>query len=364
MILMNDFRSEPDELRSEMKRAVERVIDSGWYVLGDEVKSFEKSWSETCGIFHSVGVGNGMDAIEISLRALDIGPGDEVITTPMTAFATILAIYRAGATPVLADIDEESGLMSLNSAERCVSKKTKAVVLVHLYGQIRSIDKWVDFCDTNKIYLIEDCAQAHLSKSNDRTAGNFGIAGAYSFYPTKNLGAPGDAGVLVTNNSNIHEIALKLRNYGQSSRYYHPLIGLNSRLDEIQAAILNVRLHWLSQFTNTRQRIASMYQEHINNPKIINLAKPESAQSHVYHLYVVLCNERDELQQHLTSNEIQTLIHYPVPAHLQESCDDIKRDSQGLFYSEKHASCCLSLPCHPQMSELDVKNVIDVVNSF
>ena len=205
-----------------MLDAAKRVIDSGWYVLGKEVEAFEEKWATACGVVHAVGVGNGMDAIEIALRALGIGHGDEVITTPMTAFATVLAIMRSGATPVLADIDPNTALLSHDSAERCISPRTRAVVLVHLYGQIRDMDAWEAFCNRHGISLVEDCAQAHLAQWKNRTAGSFGEIGAYSFYPTKNLGALGDAGILVTNNAKLAEAAGRLRNYGQSVRYHHP----------------------------------------------------------------------------------------------------------------------------------------------
>jgi len=364
MILMNDFKAEPKELRDSMLNAVSRVLNSGWYVLGKEVEKFEKKWSQTCQTEFTLGVANGLDAIEIALRALNIGKGDEVITTPMTAFATVLAVIRAGATPVLADINLDTGLLSVDSARRCLSKKTKAVLLVHLYGQIRNMDLWQSFCDENNIYLIEDCAQAHLASSNGKVAGSFGIFGAFSFYPTKNLGAPGDAGALTTNDYALKEKASYLRNYGQSKRYYHPELGLNSRLDEIHAAILSERLKWLPQFNHSRQIIANSYYTGLTNPAVKLMALPESSSSHVHHLFVINCEKRDKLQSYLYDKGIQTLIHYPIPVHHQEPCINIKRDPFGLKASEIHASTCLSIPCHPQMSDADVQKVVDSINSF
>lgn len=364
MILMNNFQAEPPELTEAMLSATKRVLESGWYVLGKEVTEFEASWSQVCGTKDCVGVGNGMDAIEIILRTLQIGVGDEVITTPMTAFATVLAIIRSGATPVLADIDSETALLSLESVQRCLSKKTKAIVLVHLYGQVRNMKNWADFCDQQKLHLIEDCAQAHLASWRGRSAGNFGIAGAYSFYPTKNLGAIGDGGAIVTNNENLANSAKRLRNYGQSMRYHHPEIGTNSRLDELQAAMLMEKLRYLVEFTNRRKKIANTYHVKINNPKIGKLALPEEIDAHVYHLYVVFSDERDELARYLQKHNIHTLIHYPIPAHQQKSCKHLQRDPIGLFNSEKHAENCLSIPCHPQMSDEDVERVISVLNSF
>lgn len=364
MILMNDFKRDPLELRAAMLAAAHRVIESGWYVLGSEVAAFEEQWAALCGIAHGVGVGNGMDAIEIALRALDIGPGDEVITTPMTAFATVLAILRSGATPVLADIDSDSALLSRDSVARCLSNKTKAVLLVHLYGQIRAMADWQDFCRTQGIHLIEDCAQAHLATWQGKVAGSFGEAGAYSFYPTKNLGAIGDAGMLVTNNLAIAERASRLRNYGQSERYHHPELGMNSRLDEIQAAMLAERLKWLPEFTERRREIARAYREGISHPLVTQLAPPEEPSAHVYHLYVVTCPMREALQTHLKNIEIQALIHYPIPVQTQVPCQQFKRDPLGLSISESHATQCLSLPCHPQMSDEDVSRVVHSVNAF
>lgn len=364
MILMNDFKAEPDELRTAMVNAATRVLGSGWYILGNEVSSFERLWADACGSARGVGVGNGMDAIEIALRCLDIGQGDEVITTPMTAFATVLAIIRAGATPVLADIDPKTALLSLKSVERCITAKTKAVLLVHLYGQVRSMSAWVDFCKNAGLYLVEDCAQAHLASLSGKMAGSFGVAGAYSFYPTKNLGAPGDAGMLVTNDVLLADRAARYRNYGQNVRYHHSELGMNSRLDELQATILMERYKWLHQFTERRRYIANTYQKNIRNVQIRQLADSEEQFSHSYHLYVVTSKNRDELQAHLHANQIQSLCHYPVPIHQQVPCKKIRRDHMGLKASEDHAETCLSLPCHPQMTDIEIAQVVDAVNSF
>ncbi len=364
MILMNDFKAEPAQLREAMLGAARRVLESGWYVLGNEVAAFEKQWAQACGVEYGIGVGNGMDAIEIALRSLNVGPGDEVITTPMTAFATVLAILRAGATPVLADIDAETALLSRESVLRCLSHKTKAVVLVHLYGQVRAMSAWSDFCQTAGIYLLEDCAQAHLATWQGKVAGSFGAAGAYSFYPTKNLGAPGDAGMLVTRTASLAERAARLRNYGQSVRYHHGELGMNSRLDEMQAAMLTERLKWLQPFTERRRLIAAAYRAGIANPQVQQLTSPEEPAAHVYHLYVVTCPHRHELQAYLRAQGVQALIHYPVPVHEQIPCRALQRDPQGLIASENHAAQCLTLPCHPQMTEADVAQVIGAVNSF
>jgi len=364
MILMNDFKAEPQELREAMLKAVRRVMESGWYVLGNEVDTFEKQWANTCGVTYAVGVGNGMDAIEIALRALNVGPGDEVITTPMTAFATVLAIIRAGAIPVLADIDPHTALLSMESVRRCISPNTRAVLLVHIYGQIRGMDEWVEFCSRHGIFLIEDCAQAHLASFRGKIAGSYGVAGAYSFYPTKNLGALGDAGMLVTNDQQIALRASQLRNYGQSVRYHHPVLGMNSRLDEIHAAMLIERMKWLPESTRRRREIVDAYRVGIRNPEVRLLDAPQEPSAHVYHLFVVVSEQREALQAHLQQQQIQALIHYPIPVHAQEPCKNIARDPQGLGNSEWHAATCLSLPCHPHMTDKEVDVVISAINAF
>lgn len=364
MILMNGFRAEPEELRAAELAAVDRVLRSGWYVLGGEVKAFECQWAERCGLAHAVGMANGTDAIEIGLRAVGIGPGDEVITTPMTAFATVLAILRAGAVPVLADIDPTSGLLDVGSVERCIGPRSRAVLLVHLYGQVAHMDRWQALCTRRDILLLEDCAQAHLARWQGRVAGSIGSFGAYSFYPTKNLGAIGDAGALVTVDSGVAERSRVLRNYGQSVRYHHPVLGLNSRLDELQAALLLVRLGWLERFIARRREIAARYDASIANPAIRLLAQPAESENHVYHLYVVLCEERDRLAQHLKDRGVETLVHYPVPIHHQPAVRELRFDPRGLPAAEDHAARCLSIPCHPQLTAADLERVTGALNEF
>lgn len=364
MILMNDFKAEPEELLQGSLKALERVLRSGWYILGNEVRDFENAWARTCGSNHAIGVGNGMDAIEIGLRALGIGPGDEVITTTMTAFATVLAIVRAGATPVLADIDPTTALLSRASVESCISKRTRAVLLVHLYGQVRNMDGWIKLCADHKLFLLEDCAQSHLATAQGRIAGTFGEWGAYSFYPTKNLGALGDAGALVTNRDDIADEARVLLNYGQSRRYHHPKLGLNSRLDEIQAALLSVRLEYLARYTLRRQEIANIYFDQISNSEINLLAKPVELCNHVYHLFVVTCKNRDKLAEHMRSHGIETLIHYPIPIHRQAPCAEVIVAPQGVRNADKHAENCISIPCNPHLTESQLSQIIGVVNAF
>ena len=363
-VVMNDFRAEPAAMRAEMLDAARSVFESGWYVLGKQVTAFELAWAQTCCVAHAVGVGNGMDAIEIGLRALDIGAGDEVITTPMTAFASALAILRSGAVPVLADIDPATGLLDLLSVERCISPATKAVMPVHLYGQMGDMPAWAAFCASRGLHLVEDCAQAHLAKWQGKVAGTFGAVGAYSFYPTKNLGAIGDGGALITQSAELAARAANLRNYGQSERYHHSELGMNSRLDELQAALLLVKMKWLQEFTVRRRQIAGRFFAGISNPLIATLAAPADREAHVHHLFVVLSAERGRLLAHLQGAGVQALIHYPVPVHHQKPCSRIRTDPQGLRWAERHARQCVSLPCHPQMNDAQVEHVIDAINAF
>lgn len=364
MITMNGFKQEPEELLQRSLVATERVLRSGWYVLGNELKTFEAAWASRCGVSEAVGVGNGMDALEIGLTALGIGPGDEVITTPMTAFATTLAILRTGATPVFADIDPATALLDPASVERCITPRTRAVLLVHLYGQVRDMGRWLALCSSRGLLLLEDCAQAHLAAWEGRRAGSFGAWGGFSFYPTKNLGAIGDGGMLVTSDAAIAQRARTLRNYGQTERYHHPERGLNSRLDELQAALLSERLAWLEAFTQRRRAVARAYHQGLRHRELELLREPDAPQNHVYHLFVVRCERRDELSAFLRARGVESLSHYPVPVHMQKPCAEFPRDPRGLAEAERHARCCLSIPCHPQLTDEQVARVIDTINAF
>ncbi|MBF0628760.1 MAG: DegT/DnrJ/EryC1/StrS family aminotransferase [Magnetococcales bacterium] len=361
---MNHFLAEPKALRFAMRKAAARVIDSCRYVLDRECEKFEQRWCQTCGSRFGIGTGNGLDALEIALRALRIGPGDEVITTSMTAFATVLAILRAGAIPVLADIEPGTAVLAPESVQRCLTSRTRAVLLVHLYGRLARMDFWRDWCSSHNIALIEDCAQAHLACWQGSRAGSFGVISAFSFYPTKNLGALGDAGMIVTSDPELARRAAMLRNYGSEQRGQHPEAGVNSRLDEIQAAILLERLPWLEDFTRRRRAVASAYGQGIRNPQVQLPPQPEEESAHVHHLYVICCDSRLALAEHLRRHGIESAMHYPLPIHFQRPCADLPRDPQGLVYAEQHASSCLSLPCHPQMNQMEIARVIDTVNDF
>lgn len=364
MILMNDFKREEESLINAQLAGAERVLRSGWYVLGNEVSEFENEWSAWVGATHTVGVGNGMDALEIGIRSLGIGVGDEIITTPMTAFATVLSILRSGATPVLADIDPNTGILDAYSVESCITARTKAVMVVHLYGQSAPLDRFSLLAKSHGIALIEDCAQSHGAKWDGKPCGTWGAFGGWSFYPTKNLGAIGDGGALTTETQEIAAKSRRLRNYGQSIRYFHPEIGLNSRLDEIQAAFLRERLKYLSSWTERRREIATQFASSIDNSMVSVLPLPPQKERHVHHLFVVTSPVRDALQAHLKNDGIDSLCHYPVPVHHQDCCREIRIAPGGLAHAEHHAKTCLSIPCHPALTAAEIERIIDSVNRF
>ncbi len=360
----NDFKRDPEELLQAELSAVDEVLRSGWWVLGQNVQAFESAWAKCCEVTGSVGVANGLDAIEIGLRALGVEAGDEVITTSLTAYATTLAIQRCGAIPVFADIDPTTACLSLESAEQCLSSKTKALVFVHLYGRSTNLERFKNLCDLHSIHLVEDCAQAHLARSGSAAVGSFGAFAAWSFYPTKNLGAIGDAGALTSNNPSILEKARQHRNYGQTDRYHHDVAGMNSRLDEIQAAILLARLPYLRIWTDNRRRIASRYRSEINSPFLTFLAPPTSIEDHVYHLFVLKTDFRAFVQAALKDKGIGTLIHYPVPCHKQKALGVHRISPEGLMKTEQHCSQCLSLPIHPYLTFEEIDHVIASCNSL
>jgi dTDP-4-amino-4,6-dideoxygalactose transaminase len=363
-IAFNDFKRDPEDLVQAELAAVDDVIRSGWWVLGQQVKAFETAWAKRCMSVGCVGVANGLDAIEIGLRALGIGPGDEVITTSLTAYATTLAIQRCGAIPVFADIDPATACLCPSSIEKSIGAKTKALLVVHLYGRAADLPRLIALCKRHSIYLIEDCAQAHLAQSNDQSVGSFGAFGAWSFYPTKNLGAIGDAGAITSSNPELLEKALHLRNYGQKDRYHHVIAGMNSRLDELQAAILLQRLPYLDSWTTLRRQIACRYWDEIDNDFLVPLSRPDDSSNHVHHLFVVTANQREAVQRKLLERGVQTLIHYPVPSHMQKALGTHRLPLGGLPATEYHCNHCLSLPIHPYLSDAEVDHVIRSCNDL
>ena len=363
-VKMNDFSREPQDLKSCMSMAVQQVLDSGWLVSGPEVAAFERDWSQYLAAPHVVGVASGMAALELGLRGSGVGPGDEVVVTPLTAMASVMSIMNVGAIPVLADIDLTTGLMSLESAERCLSRRTRAIMLVHLFGLVSNMESWLALAEDADAILVEDCAQAHGALYKGVAPGNFGEFGAYSFYPTKNLGAAGEAGSVVTRSPEIKDAVASLRDYGQTAKYVHSRLGSNERLDEVQAALLRVRLRWLDRFVERRREIARAYRARIRNSKVVLLEPPEDEAQHAYHLFVVRTDHRSALNRHLEGRGIQSAIHYPVPAHQQEFGRKLLRDPRGLLASEEFAKSCLSIPCHPQITDSDAIHVIDALNDF
>lgn len=364
MVPFISLNRESRDLVQAQLSAVKEVLCSGQWILGEKVKEFENCWARYTNSVGAVGVGNGLDALEIALRTLGIGKGDEVVTTSMTAFATALAIQRCGAIPVFADINPSTACIDGESITRCLTEKTRAILVVHLYGRASNMSMIQTICKANKLFLVEDCAQAHGCYFEEKPLGSCSDIAAWSFYPTKNLGAVGDAGALTSNNLELIELARTLRSYGQSDRYHHVISGLNSRMDEVQAAILLTRLKFLDEWNNTRRHLASRYWSGISNPRFSFLSKPESPQEHVHHQFVIRCNERQRLQEYLFKNGISTIIHYPIPCHEQPAMSDYRCDPLGLQNTNMHAATCLSLPLHPFLKEVEQEYILAACNKF
>ena len=362
MIVMNDFRRQVAALRPELDRAIARVLESGWYILGEEVRAFEAELAAHVGAAHAVGVGNGMDAIELALRALDVGPGDEVITTPLSAFATALAIVRAGARPVFVDIDEESYALDPARVEAAITPRSRAIVPVHLYGQAADLEALGELARRRGLLLVGDAAQAHGATFGGRDVGGFGEAVAYSFYPTKNLGAFGDGGAVVTNDAARAARLRTLRDYGQAERYRHVERGLNSRLDELQAAILRVKLAGLSAQNRRRRALAERYRAALAGlPLVLPVEKPYGRS--VYHLFVVRCARRDALQRSLRERGVQTLVHYPVLLPHQPALQPLGITGSWPV-AERCAAELLSLPIYPELTDDEVDQVAAAAQDF
>jgi dTDP-3-amino-3,4,6-trideoxy-alpha-D-glucose transaminase len=350
----------PADDAAAVQAAVRRVIDRGWFILGPEVEAFETEFAAASGVPHAVGTGNGTDAIALSLRALGIGPGDEVITTPLSAAYTALAIIMAGARPVFADIDGERLTLDPAATEQAITPRTAAILPVHLYGQPADMPALAEVAGRHGLAIVEDCCQAHLARCAGRPVGAYGAAGAFSFYPTKNLGALGDGGAVVTTDGRLAERVKRLRNGGQTSRYHHVEPGVNSRLDEIQAAVLRARLPLLRQRTDERRAIAKAYRERLAGTSIV--VPPELDAGHVYHLFPVRSGARQALQAHLTSAGIETLVHYPVPIPRQPALSSA--DPAACPVADCVCSEVLSLPMHPRLRPQDVNEVAGAIRQF
>jgi dTDP-3-amino-3,4,6-trideoxy-alpha-D-glucose transaminase len=343
-------------LRSEIDDAVARVLDRGSFVLGEEGRAFEAEFCSMLGVEHAVGVASGTDAIEVSLRALEIGPGDEVVSQANTCIPTISGIERTGARPVLCDVDPATGTIDPGSLRSVLTSATRAIVPVHLYGQCADMDRILEIAAEHGVFVVEDCAQAHLAQFGDRVAGTIGTLGAFSFYPTKNLGALGDAGAVVTRDAELAERLRLVRQYGQASRYEHVTRGVNSRLDELQAAILRAKLPRLPEANRRRAEIAATYDAALSDSSLRPLERTPGA-IHAFHLYVVRTSGRQRVQEALEARGVQTLIHYPQPVHGQPGYADLAYPAVDLGNAELLAREVLSLPLFPDMSDDEVAHV-------
>jgi dTDP-4-amino-4,6-dideoxygalactose transaminase len=357
-----DFSQEYKKRGAKYRKAIDRVFKSGIYVLGPEVQGFEKEFAEFIGVKNCIGVANGLEAIQIALMALGIGKEDEVITTPISAVATTLAIMAVGAKPVFVDINE-NGQINVNLIGKAITNKTKAVLPVHLYGQPADISKIKSICKKHKLFLIEDAAQAHGTISDGRKVGIFGDISCFSFYPTKNLGAIGDAGAIVTDNTVLAKTCAEIRDYGQESKYVHTRYGLNSRLDELHAAILREKLKFLKSDNKKRQLIAKRYVKNLKAIKNIGIVLPERLDDSVFHLFVVKISKRDDLKKYLAEQGVPSLIHYPIAIPDQPMFDG-KYKHLKIPVARKFVKEILSLPCHPFMGEKDVDYVSNKIIEF
>jgi dTDP-4-amino-4,6-dideoxygalactose transaminase len=358
MVPFVDLKIVHAHLASEIDQSIRRVVERGWFILGPEVEAFERAFAEYHGVNHAVGVANGTDAIELALRAGGIGPGDEVITVAHTAVATVCAIERTGARPVLVDIDPRSYTMDPSAAAAAITSRTRAIVPVHLYGHPAEITAIAALAERHQLLLVEDCAQAHGARFNDKLVGAYGHMAAFSFYPTKNLGACGDGGAVITHDAHYSAKLRRLRNYGQVTRYVHVERGVNSRLDEVQAAILCVKLKHLDRFNQNRREIAAEYNRQLQG---VTLPWAHPLAYHVYHLYVIRHPKRDQLAETLKSLGIGTLIHYPIPNHLQEGYRDLGYVAGSLPVTERVAKEILSLPLYFGLTPEDIRVVADGV---
>lgn len=363
MVPFFDLTRQYLSLRAEIEAATAEVLERGRFILDRQVEAFEREFAAYCGAAHAVAVGSGTDALRIALTACGVGPGDEVITVAHTAVATVAAVDLAGARPVLVDIDPASCTMDPACMERAITPRTRAVVPVHLYGGPADLESILAIARRRNLRVIEDCAQAHGAAWRGRRVGSWGDAAAFSFYPTKNLGACGDGGAVVTDDPATAERARMLREYGWQQRYTSLIRGLNSRLDELQAAILRVKLRYLDRWNEERRRLARLYSAALAPSGLRLPAEPEGG-GHVYHLYVVRHPRRDELQSFLRARDIGTLIHYPLPVHLQPAYRDMGYAEGSLPETEAAAREVLSLPLFPELRDDEAAEVCAAVNSW
>jgi dTDP-4-amino-4,6-dideoxygalactose transaminase len=362
-ILAVDLKTQYQNLQTEIDAAVARVLASGTFILDREVRAFETEFASYCGCSYGMGVSSGTAALHLALRAAGIGPGDEVVTVSHTAVATVAAIDLCGARPVLVDIDPQRYTMSPERFEAAITPRTRAVIPVHLYGCPAELTPILEIARRRNIFVIEDCAQAHGATYRGKRVGGWGDIAAFSFYPTKNLGAYGDGGALVTNDPSLAKRVILLRQYGWQERYISSLKGLNSRLDELQAAILRVKLGSLDAWNARRQQLAHLYNELLQGYDLTLPSQPADA-GHVYHQYVIRHAQRDRLKAFLFERGVYTYIHYPLPVHLQPGYKDLGYARGDLPATEMAAEQVLSLPMYPEMSEDSVREVSQAVGAF
>ena len=357
------FRPVEQELNDELRSAFDRVYANSWYVRGEEDERFEKAFADYCGVRFCIGVGNGLDALMLALKALGIGPGDEVIVPSNTYIATALAVTYVGAVPVFVEPDRRTFNMDPEQLEAAITEKTRAIMPVHLYGQACDMDRIVDVAEKHQLYIVEDCAQAHGATYKGKKVGTFGDLAGFSFYPGKNLGALGDGGAVTTSSEGLAEKVRALGNYGSDYKYHHILKGNNSRLDELQAAFLSAKLPHLDRMNTERRKIADRYLNKIKNPKVV-LPFVLDACTPVWHVFAIRCKDRDRLEKYLNDRGIRTNKHYPTPIHLQECYRDLGFKRGAFPIAEEISSTELSLPMYYGMTTEQIDYVIDAVNGF
>lgn len=351
------------ELNDDLRSAFDRVFTRSWYIEGEEDKAFEEAFADYCGANYCVGVGNGLDALMLILKALNIGAGDEVIVPSNTYIATALAVTYVGAKPVFVEPDIRTFNIDPNRIEESITEKTKAIMPVHLYGQACDMDPILKIANTHGLKIVEDCAQAHGATYKGRKVGTFGDAAGFSFYPGKNLGALGDAGAVITNNRELADKIRAFGNYGSDYKYHHIYKGNNSRLDELQAAFLAAKLPHLERMNAERRRIAQMYTDGIKNTKVMIPFVPDDCVP-VWHIYGIRCTQRDSLEKHLNDKGIGTNKHYPIPMHMQECYQDLNIPQGSLPIAEEISATELSIPMYYGMTDDEIRFVIDAINEF
>jgi dTDP-4-amino-4,6-dideoxygalactose transaminase len=358
-----DLKKQYESIRSELDDAIACVLAKGSFILGGEVAAFEKEFAAYCGVSHAVGVASGTEALQLALLACGVGENDEVLTTAHTAVATVSAIEATGAHPVLVDIDLARYVLDPNLLEKSITPRTRAIIPVHLYGCPADMNPILKFAREKNLYVVEDCSQAHGALFEGSKVGSLGYIAAFSFYPTKNLGAFGDGGAVVTNNSELAEKVRLLRQYGWKEHYISSVKGINSRLDELQAGILRVKLRHLDDWNSRRRELANLYFEFLADTELVLPAQPENS-CHVFHQFVIRHPRRDELKEHLKKQGIHSLIHYPVPIHLQPAYAELGYSANSLPNTELVSREVLSLPLYPELTDEQIQRVCENVIDF